>query len=105
MRIPMVLRRQSERAMRSEYNSPPSRERLVQRLRQLGQEVQDDASPEQLAHVINQCLCDQAIATRAIVDGKPKALTFAALWSAVFQQKWVYVRQEERTRPISEMKL
>ena len=90
--------------MRSEYNSPPNHERLVERLRQLGEDVPDDATAQHLADVINAGLCDQAVCSRAIVDGKAKCLTFANYWSAVFQRKWVYVPQGERVRPVEELR-
>lgn len=90
--------------MRSEYNAPPSRERLLQRLRQLGQEVQDDATADELAHVINQCLCDQAVCSAAVVDGKSYCMKFCTYWEHVFQKKWVYVPHGERVRPASELK-
>jgi hypothetical protein len=70
------------------HYGPPTRERLVERLRQLNQDVPDDADA--------QTLCDQAVACRALIDGKPKVAKFCDYWAAVFNQKWKYVRHEER---------
>lgn len=81
--------------MKSEYNSPPNLERLLERIRQIGGELPENPTPEQLADEINQLLADQAICSRAIVDGKQKAMTFANYWSALFG-KWKYVPHGER---------
>jgi hypothetical protein len=78
------------------HYGPPTRERLVERLRQLNQDVPDDADAQMLADIINQALCDQAVACRALIDGKPKVAKFCDYWAAVFNQKWKYVRHEER---------
>lgn len=87
------------------YDQPPSLQRLAERLRQLGEDVADNATAQQIADVINAGLCDMAVCSRALVDGKQRCLRFHEYWSAVFQQKWVYVRQEERVRAIEELKL
>lgn len=82
----------------------PSLARLVERMRQINIEIGDNPTAEEAADAINASLADQAVACRCLVDGKPVLLKFCALWSAVFGQKWVYVRQEERVRPASELK-
>lgn len=74
---------------------PPTVSRLIERLRDLNQDVPDDASAEQLADIINAALCDQAVCCRAVVDGKEKLLKFCDYWAALYG-KWKYVRHEER---------
>jgi hypothetical protein len=82
--------------MKSEYNAPPNRERLLQRIQQIGGELPDNPTPDEIAHEINQLLADQAVCSRALIDGKQKCLRFSEYWSHVFNQKWKYVPHEER---------
>lgn len=82
--------------MKSEYNAPPNRERLVERLRQLGQEVDDKLSCSEARDVINAALLDQAVCSRALIDGKQQCLSFSAYHAAVYGEKWKYVPHNER---------
>lgn len=82
--------------MKSEYNAEPNLPRLIQRLRQLGQEVDDKLSSSEARDVINAALLDQAVCSRALIDGKQQCLTFSAYHAAVFGEKWKYVPHSER---------
>lgn len=82
--------------MKSEYNAPPNRERLVERLRQIGCEVPENATAQQIADVINVSLADQAVCSRAVIDGKRWCFSFANYWERVFNLKWKYVPHDQR---------
>lgn len=45
---------------------------------------------------INAFLCDQAVCSRALVDGKERVMKFADYWSHVYKAKWKYVPHGER---------
>jgi len=67
---------------------PPTAQALIARLRDLGQTLPDDATPEQIEAEIHGMMASEAVCCRCTVDGKPRLLRFREMWEAVFQRKW-----------------
>jgi hypothetical protein len=76
----------------------PTAQRLLERLKQLGavDEHVDKLDSAEARDAINQFLCDQAVCSRAVIDGKERVLRFSEYHAAVYGEKWKYVPHSER---------
>ncbi len=84
------------------YHEPPSKARLIERLRQLGVEIRDDADATEARDAIEEMLASMAVCSRVVIDGKAHCYRFFQMHEAVYGEKWVH--RERAARLTSELK-